>query len=567
MQNLSLTIICFFMLIWSGAIADSPHGKNFNINCSVCHSSQSWEFNRKTSTFNHNTTVFPLEGQHQEINCRSCHLSLVFSEAKKACADCHTDVHNQTNRLDCSRCHTPKSWIITDATAIHQQSRFPLVGAHKTADCYDCHKSGSLLLFEPLGTACVDCHRSQYMATTQPNHISANFSTDCLFCHKLEAFQWGAGFNHSFFPLTLGHNISDCSKCHKNGNFTNTPSDCYSCHSQDYAGTTNPNHHSFGIPTNCVLCHNTVPGWHFDHNTTIFPLTGAHITTACNKCHTGNTFANTPTNCYACHATDYANATDPNHQANNYPTDCALCHTTNPGWQPAVFNHNNTIFPLTGAHLTTACNLCHTNGFAGTTTICENCHTNVYTASTNPNHIAIGIPNTCALCHTTNPGWKPATFPIHNNYWPFVGAHITVSNNCVQCHNGNYNNTPNTCVGCHLTQYNQTNNPPHASSQFPTDCQLCHSQNAWSPSTFNHDQQWFPIFSGKHNGRWNTCSDCHTNSSNYQVFTCTTSCHPQAQTNNQHSDVSGYSYNSTACYACHPQGNAGKSAPGKVKHF
>ena len=34
---------------------------------------------------------------------------------------------------------------------IHRQSRFPLVGAHLTADCYSCHPSASLLRFEPLG--------------------------------------------------------------------------------------------------------------------------------------------------------------------------------------------------------------------------------------------------------------------------------------------------------------------------------------------------------------------------------------------------------------------------------
>jgi hypothetical protein len=110
-------------------------------------------------------------------------------------------------------------------------------------------------------------------------------------------------------------------------------------------------------------------------------------------------------------------------------------------------------------------------------------------------------------------------------------------------------------VGCHLTDYNQTNNPPHASAQFPTDCQMCHTTSAWIPSTFDHDGQYFPIYSGKHAGEWNLCSDCHTNPGNYAEFTCLT-CHGQSQTNEEHNGVPGYSYNSNACYNCHPNGNA-----------
>jgi hypothetical protein len=93
-------------------------------------------------------------------------------------------------------------------------------------------------------------------------------------------------------------------------------------------------------------------------------------------------------------------------------------------------------------------------------------------------------------------------------------------------------------------------------AQFPTTCTDCHSQNAWTPSTFNHDAMYFPIYSGKHEGEWTTCSECHTNSNNYSVFSCL-GCHPhsnQSQTNADHNGVSGYQYLSSACYACHPDG-------------
>ena len=93
-------------------------------------------------------------------------------------------------------------------------------------------------------------------------------------------------------------------------------------------------------------------------------------------------------------------------------------------------------------------------------------------------------------------------------------------------------------------------------AQFPTDCTACHSQNTWTPSTFNHDDMYFPIYSGRHEGEWNLCSDCHFNPNNYSLFSCI-DCHEhdnQSQVDDDHQGVSGYQYNSNACYDCHPTG-------------
>jgi hypothetical protein len=251
---------------------------------------------------------------------------------------------------------------------------------------------------------------------------------------------------------------------------------------------------------------------------------------------------------------------DNNHQGvNGYSYNSLACYSCHPtGSVSGAFNHNNSGFPLTGAHTTVLCSACHTSGFSGTPTACSACHISSYNQTNNPTHSTLGISTDCASCHTTNPGWTPALFPIHNNYWQLTGAHATITN-CDQCHNGNYNTAPNTCVGCHLNDYNQTNNPPHQTEQFPTDCQSCHTTTAWIPSTFNHDNQYFPIYSGHHAGVWTLCSDCHTTPTNYQLFSCI-DCHAhsnQSQVNNQHQGVSGYSYNSAACYSCHPTGSSG----------
>jgi hypothetical protein len=162
----------------------------------------------------------------------------------------------------------------------------------------------------------------------------------------------------------------------------------------------------------------------------------------------------------------------------------------------------------------------------------------------------------CEMCHTTDPDWAPADFPIHNNYYPLNGAHALISNNCAICHNGDYNNTPNTCFECHSSDYNGTTNPNHVNAGFPTDCEACHSEDDWTPATFDHDGMYFPIYSGRHEDEWTLCTECHMTSGNYAIFNCL-DCHEhnnQNDVDDDHSEVSGYEYTSTACLNCHPDG-------------
>ncbi|PJF38996.1 MAG: hypothetical protein CUN54_09655, partial [Phototrophicales bacterium] len=170
---------------------------------------------------------------------------------------------------------------------------------------------------------------------------------------------------------------------------------------------------------------------------------------------------------------------------------------TEDGWTPSTFNHND-YWVLDGAHATIAndCNLCHNGNYNNTPNTCDGCHMDNYNGTTNPNHASLGLPTTCETCHTTDPGWSPATFPIHDDFWVLNGAHANIANNCVDCHNGNYNNTPNTCDGCHMDDYNGTTNPNHAAAQFPVTCQDCHTEDGWTPSTFNHNDYW--VLDGAH---------------------------------------------------------------------
>jgi hypothetical protein len=402
MRIMSLLILCIFLVFFQQK-TESPHGTDFKVSCSTCHSSKGWQFDTSVYSFDHNRTKFKLTGQHTGVNCRQCHTSLVFSAAKSECNECHLDVHQATTGQDCGRCHTSASWLVNNINDIHQSSRFPLLGAHRTADCIDCHKSETYVRFDVPGVNCVDCHRENFMSTTNPNHTEAGFSEDCSTCHPINAFEWkGSGFNHNFFPLVQGHSGVNCSECHITPNYADASPDCYSCHQDTYAATTNPNH-----------------------------------------------------------------------TASNFPTTCSNCHTLSPGWKPASFDHSN--FPLTLGHSTPACTDCHINGnYSSTPTDCYSCHQSDYNSSTNPNHQSLSFSTLCTTCHTTNPGWKPA-------------------------------------------KYTQ------------------------------HDVQFFPIYSGRHKGTWDVCSDCHTDPNNYTSFNCKT-CHANAH--------SGENYTNAECYSCHPRGTA-----------
>jgi hypothetical protein len=244
-----------------------------------------------------------------------------------------------------------------------------------------------------------------------------------------------------------------------------------------------------------------------------------------------------------------------------FPTDCATCHTTSV-WRPSTFDHSRTSFQLTGAHIAVACNLCHANSvYTGTPATCGNaaCHLQDYQNATNPRH-GTGFSTDCATCHTTN-AWQPALFDHSKASFQLTGAHVTTP--CASCHrNGVYTGTPSACGNgaCHLNRYNATTNPSHAAARFPLDCQICHSTTAWTPSSWDHNP-YFPISAGSRHrpGRWNTCADCHTTASNYTLFSCI-DCHehsPQSKVDDQHREEQGYSYNSAACYRCHPQGDSG----------
>jgi hypothetical protein len=336
MRILSLLIIGAILFV-AFRITGHPHGAGFKVSCDKCHSSKGWYLDKEIYSFDHSTTKLPLKGSHTTVTCRSCHISLVFSEAKNQCSECHRDVHQATVGLDCSRCHTPSSWLVSNITEIHQMSRFPLLGAHRIADCAECHKSENLVRFDVIGVNCVDCHLQDYQSTTSPSHSASGFSQDCAPCHPVNSMQWtGAGFSHSFFPLQQGHSGLQCNACHKSGSYTGLSTDCYSCHKQDYDGATNPNHKTSGFPTNCTLCHTLSPGWQpasfTQHDSQYFPIySGRHkgAWTTCSECHP-NASNYAAFTCISCHEHNKTDMDNQHRGEGGYSYDSNACYHCHP---------------------------------------------------------------------------------------------------------------------------------------------------------------------------------------------------------------------------------------------
>jgi len=244
----------------------------------------------------------------------------------------------------------------------------------------------------------------------------------------------------------------------------------------------------------------------------------------------------------------------------SFVEECSLCHSAD-AWTPArvstKFKHAKFGFPLEGAHAQASCSSCHNSLEFAKVKVksnCVSCHQDVHQGELGAD---------CARCHSTR------SFIDHSRMarahqstrFPLTGAHLTVD--CRDCHIGapqghlTYVNLRTDCEACHLDDYQATTNPNHVAGNYPKDCLNCHSPVAWRPGrSVNHDALYFPIYSGVHRGRWSSCSDCHINPANNTQFECIL-CHKHddpVETANKHVGVSGYQYNSQACYTCHPQG-------------
>ncbi len=437
----------------------------------------------------------------------------------------------------------PQKWTVET----HDNTNFPLIGKHRTTSCRDCHLN---LVFEGTPRECEACHWER----RQDDRYQLRLGTHCDDCHT--PYSWKNvspnKWNHAAaigYPLEGMHRTLDCADCHGDHGFDSLNVACFDCHAEEYRETQEPDHRTAGFPTQCQLCHfnqNVWSGAVFSHDR--FRLRGVHKTISCSDCHSSGQYTGLSTACVSCHLDDYNRADDPDHKALGFPTDCEICHGRRANtWEDGKFSHM--AYPLTGQHTVAKCSDCHPEGiYAGTSSDCVSCHLDEYDNTTDPDHKAMNFSTDCISCHGNSfINWQTVTFD-HSAYWILQGAHTNL--NCSNCHAQGYN-LPRDCFGCHAQDYNDTTSPDHATAGFPPDCELCHypTHFSWSQAVFDHR---FPINSGKHSNA--DCTDCHL-TSNFREFSCL-SCHQHNKTrmDNKHQGVTGYVYDSLACYSCHPQG-------------
>jgi hypothetical protein len=315
---------------------DVHQGQFKDRKCDSCHKVENeW----KKYTFRHESEEykgFKLDGKHKGVDCEKCHVRselrfTEFSKEKKAslgkfkplkseaCSDCHKDVHKGEYKQDCGKCHTPAGWEAKKF--LHDPISFEIKGAHRVLTCGDCHKDTET--FKGLDSQCISCHKDPHLN---------QFGPFCADCHKQQTWI-PLNFKHTGigFRLAGGHRAADCSDCHKNRDYRNTPSDCFACHQADYQ--TAPMHVASGFSHDCIECHKITATWQqatYEHIS--FHFRGAHraIKNDCSACH--NSSINIPPgttdqDCYVCHAGDFQSA--PDHVAFGFDHDCRFCHSGN----------------------------------------------------------------------------------------------------------------------------------------------------------------------------------------------------------------------------------------------
>lgn len=467
-------------------------------------------------------------------NCTKCHDAGKKSVSDVKCLSCHSEIgasmksgrgyhaSSEVKSKRCYSCHNEHHGRKFDLTRIdslkfnHNLTGFKLQGAHAKESCKSCHnpKFTKLAKFKKkintyfgLDTNCTSCHTDFHQG---------KMGNDCASCHNMNNFKNPQPFNHNKtrFPLVGKHKNLSCDECHKtvqikgekvqqysNMKFAN----CNACHKD-------PHQNKFG--QDCKSCHvetsfSTVKNKDsFDHDKTNYKLVGKHKNVDCNACHTSGNYTKALNHdkCTDCHQDHHRGQLDKNGQK----PDCASCHDVN-GFTPSDYSiedHEQTDFPLKGAHTATACFECHVKKdewvFKNMGKYCVDCHTNVHKETIGRDQMP---GDDCTICHVQD-SWKKVSYNHDLTGYKLQGKHAQLS--CNECHyrkdkNGlvvqKFKGTDTECSACH------TDNHQH---QFDidgkTDCLRCHDYEKWNPPTFNHDKARFKL-DGDHAGL--DCVACH----------------------------------------------------------
>jgi hypothetical protein len=507
--------------------------------CRACHSEHNgrpyrlvrWPGGVPRERFDHRQTGYALEGAHARQRCEGCHRSEFVADPvvradsslsvrrtylglATACAACHLDEHRGRVSHQCQDCHDVTAWKPVPRFD-HATTRFPLTGRHTGLRCDQCHQRRREGAVGPDGrsdtsfvdfrtgrtgapSGCASCHTSP--------HREASRVGRCEACHTAQSWfslpDTPRAFDHTAlgFPLRGAHAQARCESCHlpsagaplsdraalARANFLRPfarqrmhHARCDGCHAEVHTGQLPPP----PAGRDCGACHTETrfTPTRFGtamHESTVFPLTGAHEATACSRCHpllegagawSGRLrFRQEDRSCAACHRDphggQFAGRTVPGARpvavAADSVTRCEACHDTE-AWDRVAFDHDATRYPLRGAHRRVPCGRCHTRPagdttaairFRGLPTTCgtAGCHDDPHRGQ----FAARSGGGACTTCHGED-AWKPVVFDHQGESdWPLDGAHRNVR--CAACHKPEgtpptvrYRPLPHRCEDCH----------------------------------------------------------------------------------------------------------------------
>ena len=554
---------------------DVPH-QRLSMPCEDCHTTETFN----AISFDHaRHTGYDLDGKHKSARCSSCHNLKDFSTVEKNCFNCHQDVHESKMGPDCARCHSSSTWTSFDFQEIHLNTDFPFMGRHALVDCQSCHQSlpqGDIMMDR---TRCVDCHQSEYLNASGPNHVADGFSTECQNCHRMNGWRPATIPNHEiYFPIYNGNHAgvwNSCATCHINPS-NNQDFSCLNCHEHNQNDMDGGHGSMPGYAYNsadCYLCHPDGRASDFkEHDAQFFPIySGSHASewSSCTECH------NVPTdrkqfNCLSCHVHRQEEMDGKHGDMTGYGYDSRLCYECHPqGLKGQFAAHDAEFFPIfSGRHSGTwnDCLECHTLSSDRKMYDCLTCHPG---GDVDPVHNGMtGYVYESTSCYSCHPTGEAGSFTAHDGqYFPiFSGRHRGTWGDCIECHTNPGDKKLYDCLTCHPGgDVDPVHNGMTGYLYESSSCYTCHPTGE-AGQFIVHDGLYFPIFSGRHLSTWNDCIDCHTNPNDRKVIDCLT-CHPGGQVDPVHLGMTGYSYDSPTCYSCHPTGEAGEFTAHDGQYF
>jgi hypothetical protein len=496
---------------------DIAAGRMETLDCSSCHRVEgfkpvAFELNR------HEKTDFPLNGAHRAVACPDCHIDRFGKKSERnsaervrgklamrvrspwnlalpakgapECSICHQSPHrDQFGDATCTKCHSDETWRLQASFDHAARTTYPLEGKHAEVTCDRCHPKqkdakGDFIKYKPIPhTACDDCHTDPHLGQFR----LLKPARACADCHRVTGFK-PSGFDHNAaseraWPLNGQHAKIACDKCHvktaiigktEATRYRTTVRRCLLCHQDPHEGAYREAARLIGHSraeetslvgadeasadeTTCEFCHEE-RSWQsvrFDHSSTGYPLLGLHAKAACVDCHKPDSTEAPSRNCADCHR-------DPHGAALGW--SCADCHNERGFTEPEIrfIRHNQTGFPLTGAHAVTPCTECHRDvrdvGFNRTPGQCAACHQSSAPVGAQAVVDHSGFTQDCKSCHSSL-GWENASFLEHGRCFQ-IGAgseHAGVA--CRSCHvgsipaaTGTCNSGSFSCTQCHGCQ-------------------------------------------------------------------------------------------------------------------